>query len=242
LLSALNPITAPASLKEIAFQAIKNAIMNNQLEPGRVYNASDFAKQLAISNTPIREALMDLATRGFLTILPRKGVMINVLSAAEVENLYEFRSVIERAVIRRITPLLGSKEIAEIQENFARQRMAIQARNDRRYLEIDREFHLYLCSLTRNPYMISALGNIRDLVDWMGWKTFSRQERLQEIDAEHEGIINRLKAGDAEGAEMMMGRHIEISRQTILRHYRVETTEPSAEPKLIMISKLVEED
>jgi len=70
LLPAFIPISAPASLKDMAFQIIKNAIMNNQLEPGKVYNGSELAQQRAVSNTSVREALLDLATRGFIMRLP----------------------------------------------------------------------------------------------------------------------------------------------------------------------------
>jgi DNA-binding GntR family transcriptional regulator len=212
----LEPIAAPTSLKEMAFQALKNAIMSNRLEPGGIYNESGLAKQLGISKTPVREAVLDLAARGFLTVLPRRGIVVNTLTAEDIQNLYEYRSAIERAAIRRITPDLQDGDLKEIRRIIGEQHETILADARREYLSLDREFHFFLCSLTQNPYMISALENIRDLVDWMGWKTFARPERLREIDVEHERIIDRLKARDAEGAEMMMARHINISLERIL--------------------------
>jgi DNA-binding GntR family transcriptional regulator len=56
LLPAFIPISAPAGLKEMAFQIIKNAIMNKQLEPGKVYNKSELAQQRDVSTIPVREA------------------------------------------------------------------------------------------------------------------------------------------------------------------------------------------
>ena len=76
-------MTVPPCLKETAFQSIMAAILPNKLEPGRIYNEQGFAKVLGISKTPVREALLDLATKGFMPLLPQRGDQANALTEEE---------------------------------------------------------------------------------------------------------------------------------------------------------------
>ena len=88
---ALSNIDLPPSLKELAFQALKENILNHQLRPGSVYSEQAIAKKLGISKTPIHEALTDLEKRGFVKILPRKGFQVNRLTQKDVRDMFEFR-------------------------------------------------------------------------------------------------------------------------------------------------------
>ena len=95
----LRKIKAQESLKEKAFKAIKYAIMDYTLTPGDIYTEQGLAGRLGISKSPVHEACIDLASRGFPKILPRKGIQIEILDAAEVCSLFDFRVVLEKAII-----------------------------------------------------------------------------------------------------------------------------------------------
>ena len=77
-----------------------------------------------------------------------------------------------------------------------------------------------MASLSENQYMISALENVRDLIDWMGWKALLRKERMLEVYEEHGRIIQRLKERDTEGAVKMMEEHIRITKENVLNWLR----------------------
>ena len=217
---SLTNLVAPPSLKEMAFQAIKEAILSNKLEPGKIYNEQALAKELGISKTPVREALLDLAARGFVTFLPRRGVQVNVLTEKDIRDLYNFRAALETAIIRCITPRVTDETIRRIEAIYKKEEEAIRNDNRRGYLKIDREFHLSLASLSENQYMILALENVRDLIDWMGWKALLRKERMLEVYEEHGRIIQRLKERDTEGAVKMMEEHIRVTKENVLNWLR----------------------
>jgi len=216
----LGNLSVPPSLREMAFQAIKEAILSNRLEPGRVYNEQVLARELGISKTPVREALLDLAAKGFVTFLPRRGVQVNVLTEKDIENLYEFRMALETAIVRAIIPRLTEEDMERIEGIYAKELGAIEGDDRRGYLKIDREFHFSLASFSDNHYMISALENVRDLIDWMGWKALLRKERMLEVYEEHGRIIQKLKERDTEGAVRMMQEHIWITKENVLRWFR----------------------
>lgn len=213
----LKNLRVPLSLKEMAFQSIKAAILSNKLEPGKIYNEQGLAKELGISKTPVREALLDLATKGFINPLPRRGVQVNVLTEKDIKDLYDVRIALETAIVRWIIPKLTEESLKKIEAIHKKERSAIKADDRLSYLRIDREFHLYLASLTENRYMATSLENIRDLIDWMGFKALTRQERMEEVEHEHEKVIEKLRKGDPKGAEHLMEEHIRITVKNVLQ-------------------------
>jgi DNA-binding GntR family transcriptional regulator len=212
----LKIIKASPSLKESAFQALKNAVIQEDLKTARIYKIEELAKSLGISKTPVREALLDLSSRGFVTILPRKGVQINFLDEKDIKDLYQFRMAIEKTVIRGITPIITDGDIEKAQA--INDTMADLVGTEKRveYLQQDRQFHLFLAELSTNEYMIMALENVRDLVDWMGVKALLRDKRMKEVYDEHNNVIQMLKKRDIDGAEKMIEEHIRITMKKVI--------------------------
>lgn len=212
----LSSVKQPPSLREMAFEAIKRAIMDNTLEPGVVCTESELAAQLGMSKTPVHEALLDLSSRGFVTMLPRKGVQIKVLTVEDIHHLYEFRLIIETAILQRVAPNIRPDQIRRIEEMHFKCERATKEDDRLGYIREDRKLHGFLSSLSKNPYAVMALENIRDLIDWMGLKAMTCQGRLPEVDREHEAIIGMLETRDPSGAAQAMARHINMTEQNVL--------------------------
>jgi len=219
-MSPLKNLTVPPSLKEMAFQSLKAAILSNKLEPGEIYNEQTLAKELGISKTPVREALLDLVTKGFITLLPRRGVQVNVLTEKDIKDLYDVRIALETAIVRLIIPKLTEEALKKIETIHKKEQTAIKTDDRLGYLQIDREFHLYLANLTENRYMATSLENIRDLIDWMGFKALMRKARMKEVKEEHKRIIEKLRKRDSKGVEHLMEEHIRITEKNVLQRFR----------------------
>lgn len=202
-------IKTPPSLKEIAFQAIKDSILAHRLESGAVYSEQAIAKEFGISKTPVHQALADLETRGFVTVLPRKGFRVNVLKEKDIQDMFEYRDALERAVIFHVTPQMTDRSIKSIESLNAQAAMT----PDRiHFLKFDRGFHRYLTSLTQNQYIITALENIWDLCDWVGGEIFHLKNRPEEAVREHVAVAEMLKKRDAQGAAEAMTEHLRITQ------------------------------
>lgn len=217
-LKGLEVIKAPASLKDMALQAIKEAIWADVLHPGTIYSEPLLAQELGISRTPIREALLELAGQGFLTFLPRKGFRINRLSVEEIHHLFIFRRAIELAVIAEIMPRINDKNIKRIEDIYTRDNVAAQANSKTAFIGVDREFHTFLASLTNNQYLISALENVRDLIDWVGTKVLERPDRRHEAIREHGAIVKAICKKDLDATLQAMKNHINITEKLIIHH------------------------
>ncbi|MBW1785359.1 MAG: GntR family transcriptional regulator [Deltaproteobacteria bacterium] len=212
----IESIAIPSSLKEIAFQAIKKAIVSGTLKPGNLYSEPVLAKQLGISRTPVREALLDIASRGFVEYVRNKGFRVKVLTKVDIRHLSAFRRGLEATAIREIMPCLTDATLKEMEAIHGRDMQASRAKNWDAFVKVDREFHIYLCSLSENPYLISAMERVRDLIDWACYLMANPSQRFSEALREHELIFEKLKERDLEGALMMMEGHLNITETRII--------------------------
>lgn len=213
---SLSEFEVPSSLKGEALRVLKNAILENQFQSEKIYKIDEIAKDLGISKTPVREALMDLANKGFLILLPRKGLKLITFDKKKVRDFYEFRIALEVSVIRTIATIITEDSIVQLETINSE---AINYQDCiAKFLEKDREFHLTLANLTRNEYLMSALENVRDLIDWTGSKALIRQKRVLEVYSEHDKVIQFLKKGSCKNeAIRAMEEHILLTMKNVLK-------------------------
>ena len=204
------------SLKYIALLAIKEAILYRKLEPGVIYTEASVSSELGISRSPVREALIYLASRGFIIYIPRKGFQIKVLMEKEVKNLFELRMALGLAVIRHITPNLTEESIIKIENLLSKYTKATEAGDPIESINADRELHLSLAHLTDNPFLINAIEEIRDLIDLASIRSLEIGYRTTEAIKEHQEIIDMLKVQSLERALEKMEEHLRIMEQRVL--------------------------
>lgn len=214
--SKLTLLRPSPSLKDLAFQSIREAILAGQLKPGVLHKEQAIANELGISKTPVREALLELSGRGFVTFFPRKGFEINSLTAKNIRDLFELRLVLETAVIRHITSDITKESLKELEAILARDRQAVRDDDRRLILQVNRELHNYFAAMTRNEYLIRSLQNIQDLIEWVIAGTLEYRGRAGKAYNEHLGIFHMLKKRDVQGAVAAMTEHLSITEREIL--------------------------
>jgi DNA-binding GntR family transcriptional regulator len=213
-LSTLSSVDAPPSMQEVAFQAIKKAIMRKELIPGSIYSEQVVAKEMGMSKTPVHQALLDLENKGFVTLLPRKGFKVNVLSAENISNMFELRRALERAVILKITPRLTAESIQDLEKIIEDIKQTIDPIDFQKH---DRAFHRYLASLSNNTYIINALNTVWDLSDWVGASILRKRGVYDQAAKEHRAIYEFLTVGKSEKAAAAMERHLSSTESRFLK-------------------------
>ena len=216
-LKSLLPIP---SLKDMALSAIKEALLSKKLEPGIMYAEAALSSELGISRTPVREALIHLASRGLVIYIPRRGFQIKSLSEKDVQDLFELRIALELTVIRRITPALEPEAIQKIEELSFKYETIAKSGNPVKTVNADRQLHLYLAHLTDNPYLIKSIEEIRDFIDLANIKSLEFEYRKAEAMREHQEIVKVLKTRSVAGALSKMEEHIKVTEQRILFQIR----------------------
>ncbi|MHB8771411.1 MAG: GntR family transcriptional regulator [Syntrophales bacterium] len=216
----LGKLLPAPSLKEMALATIKEAMFAKKLEQEVMYTEAALTSELGISRTPVREALIHLASRGLITYFPRKGFKIKLLTERDVENLFEFRLALELAAIRHVVPLLTKPILAEIERIQAQYRKIAQQGEPLDSIRANMMFHACLAELTENSYLIGALEEIRDLSNLAGLRSLEVGTRTGEAIGEHERIVAELKERSLSGALCEMEAHIRTTEARVLARVR----------------------
>ena len=121
------------SLREQLYQYLRNEMESGNLAPGMTINLNGISKELGISKTPLRDALIQLEAEGFVDILPRRGVIVRKLTLQEVKDFYEIIGALEAVVVTDIFDLIQPRHIDALGQLNEKQRTAYREQNFERY-------------------------------------------------------------------------------------------------------------
>jgi len=156
----MKPISQTTSLSDKAYNSIKEAILNGELQDNDVLPEEKLAKTLGISRTPLRDALKRLSIEGL--IIQKQGSPAVVASFTKERSLeyMEIRSLLEVFNLEKIIDKIDDDFIHELEENLNAQKHAIKEGTYGDFIEIDRDFHLLLASLNDNDEIQSLVHRI----------------------------------------------------------------------------------
>jgi DNA-binding GntR family transcriptional regulator len=112
------PLTRNAS--SAATELIRQAIVDGRLPPGRRLKEEELARELGISRTPVREALLMLHAEGLVDVAPNRGAAVRSHSVEDLDDLYQLRAVLEGYSTRRAAHRLSDDEIHALRESCER--------------------------------------------------------------------------------------------------------------------------
>jgi len=217
------PISRAKSLKEQAYDKLKELIITGALEPGALHNEKRLAEALGVSRTPVREALLELSREGMVAFVPGKGVEICKFTAQQVREVFEIRKIIEGYIIKKIASQVTPEDIKEIDENISNQEKMLLKTERLAFIEYDKQFHLYLASKIGNQQIESILDNLRDQMHLMGIRAVEDESRMKQVIEEHRAIFSGLKEGNPQKAFDALIDHLENTEKTIAE--KIETQE-----------------
>lgn len=152
------------SMTNAVLEALRNDINNCIYESGQFVTEAEISQKFNVSKTPAREALNYLCQEGLLDKIPRKGYIVKSLSLAEVQNLFQFRNILEQASVELAVRYASEQELQTLSE-LARAKLDPAAEDiARQYHDLNNNFHISVAKLSRNPYLINALQNVLNLL------------------------------------------------------------------------------
>lgn len=211
----LSAIKQPESLAKMAYEAIRNSILSGQWITGELYNEKAIATDLGISRTPVREALLELASQDLIIFLPRRGLMVNRFTRRDVDEIFELRKAIELTAVEKIAAASPQPDLFEIEESLFKQRKAVKEKDYLAFMEADRLFHTSFSELTHNRRLITIVENLRDMIHLMGYKALSLEGRSIEVIEEHQAIFEATKRGRSAEACKAMAYHLDQSKEAV---------------------------
>jgi len=210
-----------SSLSEHVYLHLRRQMNSGDLTPGSTINIGEIAKQLGISKTPLRDALIHLECEGFVTILPRRGVLVNKLTIEDVRKAYDAIGLVEAFIIKESIHKVTSAHIDALEEINEKMNEEILAGDFSNLFESNLEFHNTYLEISDNEMLKKFILPIKHrLYD------FPRQNYIPEWEIrngkEHSQFIECLKKGDGDGAgKILQDVHwsYEVQKEFIFRFY-----------------------
>ena len=191
------------SLREQVYEYLRGEIQAGRLVPGTFIKLNDVSRHLGISKTPLRDAIIQLECEGFMTILPRRGVVINRLTLEEIQNVLEIVGALESAVILSVFDRITPAHLEEMARVNADMRRIMDARKTRRfdyrYYRLNNAFHDVFLNLSSNTSLRRIIRPIKQrLYDFPRPGYIPRWELIN-CD-EHDRLIRFIREGKREEA------------------------------------------
>ena len=208
------------TLAEQAYEELQEQIVSGRLPAGQRLLADELADELAVSQTPVKEALARLVLDGLVEGTSRRASVVRRFSLADIEQIYEARLLLEvHASVAGLTAGRATPEFADrLEAVFDRQMAEISRQNDEGLAEairLDREFHEFLVSL----------GGNRLIADWhrvaLRQTQTIRNYSLERYDInrvrrEHGAIVQAVRSRNADNVAAALRFHLTASRDEFL--------------------------
>jgi DNA-binding GntR family transcriptional regulator len=189
------PILNIKSLKEQVYEYLREQMRTGEIRPGSVIDMEETSKKLGVSKTPLRDALLQLEMEDFVSILPRRKVVVNVLEEADIRNYYDIIGALESAALLKAFDRLRPSDINAMQALNDVMKQAIEGNDFDRYYEKNLEFHNTFLTPCGNANLVKIVNTLKKrLYDFPRSKGFVK-EWEESSTGEHQALIDLIRQG-----------------------------------------------
>lgn len=197
---------APTSRTEAVQEALRQAIIEQKLQPGARLPEDAIGETFGTSRTIAREALGRLAVEGLVELKPNKGAFVANPSLEEGRDIFMVRRGLEQTVTGLLAGKLGPAEISALNA-FVEAEQAASGHDERESIRLAGEFHLVLARMTRNQLLIRYVTEVVSRCSLI-LAMYGRPHSADCGVDEHREIIQMLERGDAAQASNLMDGHL----------------------------------
>jgi len=188
------------SLREQVYEYLKIQLNEGKLEHGAFLNLNAISAEMGISKTPLRDALFQLEAEGFVTIYPRRGVKVNVLTLEKIRNIYQILGGLEGAVLVEVAVKFHQKDIEAMATFNEEMKTALEKNDFNLFYSRNLDFHNAYLDLSENTDLLRTVRILKErLYDFPRSKGFLKEWEVVST-GEHDQIIDFLRKGDFNGA------------------------------------------
>ncbi|AKM31500.1 AsnC family transcriptional regulator [Pandoraea faecigallinarum] len=203
-------MTVKPKRSEALRQAIEEKIAVGEYPPGMRLDEVELATAFGVSRTPLREALIQLASSGVIEIRPRRGAVVSQIDPQRLCEMFEVMAELEsmcgRLAARRIT----EDELEALRQTHEASRAAAEARDIDTYYEVNAHFHALIYQASHNAYLQETALQLHRRLRVYRRLQLRVRDRPQQSFAEHDAVFRAIEAGDAEAASEHLRAHVTV--------------------------------
>ena len=182
-------------LRTQVYEYLRNELKIGNLKPGMFISTNQLMKDLGISRTPFRDALLQLQFEGFVTFLPQRGIQINEITQQDIQHIYEIIGGLDSRTLIAVASEIGAEEIDQMESINQEMIGNISKDQFNHYWELNTAFHLAYLHLSSNTAILNQISTLRQRLFEFGKKDWTRA--MRELNhSEHLEIIELIKKGE----------------------------------------------
>ena len=192
------------SLKEQVYEYLREQLQKGEIKPGTVINMEETSQKLGVSRTPLRDALFQLESEDFVTITPRRGVVVNQLSLQDIKNYYEIIGSLESMAVLLACPSIGDSDVKKMMKFIAKMTKAIHQNDFNAYYQSNLAFHNIFSNLCGNSHLLKIVSTLKKrLYDFPRQEGFVKEWEEGSIQ-EHQDLVDLIVQRKYEEAASFM--------------------------------------
>ena len=227
-MSTIDGASFVLTLKQHAYQLIRNKLEGGDIRAGCRLSDDALAKEIGISRGPIREAISQLASEGLVEHRPRRGTFVREPSRREMEELCEVRSALESFAAAKAAMIASENQVAELKRLHQEVLATVQecrALPDQvadggltdRFLAGDIQFHLHILQAADNQRLFDMVEDCKILIRVFAHMSVRHDLRLMTESAQqHASILEAICRRDSQAARDLMMSHIAMASNLVL--------------------------
>ncbi|MFF9026199.1 GntR family transcriptional regulator [Streptomyces iakyrus] len=200
-MEAMRPVPRTL-LRDRAYEAIRDAIVAGEIEPGAVVRDAELAERLGLSRAPVREAFSRLVDEGLLESKPQSYTRVTPLVAADVRDAAAVVGAMHELVTRVAVPRLAAAHLTAMRAANERFAAAVRAGDVEAALRADDELHDVLVRVSGNRAAAATVARYTPLIRRLERQRFGEGGSCRSAGL-HERLIEACAAGDVDGAVLV---------------------------------------
>lgn len=205
------------SITDRATEELRRSILRGDLRPGTLYSVHVIAKELGVSRTPAREALIKLSAEGMVQFERNRGFIVRHATEQDLREIFTLRLVLEVPTTSIATQVATEADIAILEEHIDVMRREHDTGDAENFLARDRSFHRSLLLVGGNVRLAEFVDGLRNAVLMSGVSTANQSETIAEILDPHIKILDHMCKRDPVAAAEAMRVHLLNTGRKLLR-------------------------
>ncbi len=204
-------------MKESIVDQLRRLILEGKLAPGTVLRQEHLAKQLQVSRTPLREALVSLEREGFIVVSASGAASVVALDARDAREIMDLREMIDGLAARLLAERGMSAQTDRELSALAREMQAMAPRDKHRYLVANGDFHVKIVEACGHERLRGFVPLVRMSAEVVYMRLQNQGRRLTRSAGEHATILDAIRARDGAAAERLAREHVRNAAEHWLR-------------------------
>ncbi|HJW63580.1 MAG TPA: GntR family transcriptional regulator [Actinomycetes bacterium] len=195
-----------ASGAQLVYGELRERILDLRLEPGARLHEAELAAELAVSRTPLREALRMLLAEDLVEQLPTGGTVVRRLDLQDMRELYAVRAALEGLAVREACQRLTWADLEALEGLVERMRLLVD--HPAELTRLGGEFHARIATIAGNRRCEQLLRQLDGHMRRYRALTSRRQPRRLAALEDHRALFEALRARDPDAAERTVRDHV----------------------------------